>query len=439
MSNTSSIPKQETTRRGFLKKAGTVAAGSAALGLSLERSAHAAGKKELKFGLIGCGGRGSGAAAQAMNAGKDVKMVAMTDLFKSKAQSARQRLKKMYKDQVAVDDDHVFSDFDGYKKIMESDIDAVLIACSSHFQAPYLKAGIDAGKHVFVEKPHSLDAPGIRTVQQACADAKKKNLNVVSGLCWRYDPGVRATVEQIHEGRIGDVINAQVRYMASPYKYIERNPKWSEIEWQLRNWYHFYWLAGDQLLQQLIHTLDRALFAFDDPQPECVWGVGGRAAVSGAKFGDLFDHQAMVFEFKDGKQLTGICRNQTNTWGQEGDTIFGSKGTATLKGGRITGENPWLYRSEKKENKYDIEQASLFDAIRTGKTINNCDYMVNSTMTTIMATYAIWTGKRMTWEEAWNTKTNFAQPEYNWDMKPPVMPNDAGKYDVPIPGVTKVI
>lgn len=438
MSNPPTLPTQQTTRRGFIKKASTIAAGSAALGLSFERSVHAAGNKEIKFGLIGCGGRGSGAASNAMNGGKDVKLVAMADWFDAKAQASRKRLKAIYKDQVAVDDNHVFSGFDGYKKVLESDIDAVLIACSPHFQAPYLKAGIDAGKHVFVEKPHSLDAPELRTVQQACDDAKKKGLNVVSGLCWRYSPVVRETVQRIRDGQIGDIVNAQVHYMSSPYRVIERDPKWSELEWQMRNWYHFYWLAGDQLLQQLLHTVDRASFAFGDLQPELAWGVGGRAAVSGAKYGDLFDHQAVVFEYKDGKQLTGLCRNQVGTWSDESDVIFGTKGRASLKKGRITGESNWRYKGEKK-NMYDVEHAELFDAIRTGKTINNCEYMVNSTMMLILATYAIWTGKRMSWDQAWNSKTTVVQPQYNWDMKLPVMPNATGEYDLPIPGLTKVV
>jgi predicted dehydrogenase len=438
MSKPSTLPSQKTTRRSFIKKAGVVAAGSTALGLSLQRSVHAAGTKEIRFGLIGCGGRGSGAAGNAMNGGKDVKLVAMADWFEPKALGARERLKKIYKDQVAVADDHIFSGFDGYKKVMESDIDAVLIACSSHFQAPYLKAGIDAGKHVFVEKPHSLDAPGLRIVQEACDDAKKKDLNVVSGLCWRYSPVVRETIKRIRDGQIGDIVNAQVQYLASPYRVIERDPKWSELEWQMHNWYHFFWLAGDQCLQQLIHVVDRASFAFGDLKPESAWGVGGRAACSGAKYGDLFDHQCVVFNYKGGKQLTGISRNQVGTWGSESDTIFGTKGRASLKKGTIAGENNWRYKGEKK-SMYDVEQAELFDAIRTGKTINNCEYMVNSTTMMIMATYAIWTGKRLTWDQVWNSKTTVLQPAYNWDMKPPVMPNEAGEYDIPIPGITKVV
>ena len=438
MPEPSTLPTQKTTRRSFIKKAGVLAAGSAAVGLSLERSAHAAGKKEIKFGLIGCGGRGSGAAGNAMNGGKDVKLVAMADWFDFKALDSRKRLKEMYKDQVAVDDDHVFSGFDGYKKVMESDIDAVLIACSPHFQAPYLKAGIDAGKHVFVEKPHSLDAPGLRTVQQACDDAKKKNLNVVSGLCWRYSPEVRETVKQIRDGAIGDIVNAQVCYMASPYRLTERDPKWSELEWQMRNWYHFFWLAGDQCLQQLIHTADRASFAFGDTKPQAVLGIGGRSACFGEKYGDLFDHQCIVFEYEDGKQLTGICRNQLGTDSQETDMIFGTKGKACLKDGRITGENKWRYKGENK-NMYDVEHEELFGAIRNGTTINNGDYMLNSTMMLLMGTYAVWTGKRLTWDEVWNTKTTVTQPAYNWDMKPPVMPNATGEYDIPIPGITKVV
>lgn len=438
MSKTSTTPPSQTTRRDFMKKASVVAAGSATLGLSIQRSAHAAGNKEIKFGLIGCGGRGSGAAANAMNSGKDVKLVAMADWFDFKATGARDRLKEMYPDQVAVDDTHIFTGFDAYKGVLESDIDVAVIACAPHFQAPYLKAAVEAGKHVFVEKPHSLDAPELRTVRQACDMAKEKNLNVVSGLCWRYSPEVRETVKRIQDGQIGDIVNAQVRYLAGPYRLEQRDPKWSELEWQMRNWYHFYWLAGDQILQQLIHCADRASFAFGDAQPEAVFGVGGRSACFGTEFGDLFDHQCVVFEYKDGKQLTGICRNQVGTWGEETDIIFGTKGQACLRDGKITGENKWRYEGEKK-NMYDVEHAELFDAIRNGTTINNGDYMINSTMMMVMATYAVWTGQRMTWDQVWNTTTTVVQPAYNWEMKPPVMPNAEGKYDLPIQGITKVV
>ena len=408
------------------------------MGLSLQRGAHAAGNKEIKIGLIGCGGRGSGAAGNAMNSGKDVKLVAMADWFEDKAKGSRERLKAAYKDQVAVDDNNVFTGFDGYKGVMESDIDAVVIACAPHFQGPYLKAGIDAGKHVFVEKPHSLDAPGLRVVREACDEAKKKKLNVVSGLCWRYSPQVRETVERIRDGQIGEIINAQVRYLSAPYRLTERDPKWSELEWQMRNWYHFYWFAGDQCLQQLIHTVDRASFAFGDLKPASVLGVGGRAACFGTKYGDLFDHQGVVFDYDDGKQITGFCRNQVGTFSQETDLIYGTKGRACLKGGRITGEKNWRYKGPKK-NMYDVEHEELFNAIRGGTTINNGDYMINSTMMLIMATYAVWTGQKLSWEKVWNTKTKVTQPEYNWEMKPPVMPNAAGEYDIPIPGVTKVV
>ena len=437
MSNTSTPPTNKTTRRDFMKKTG-IAAGAVATGLSLQRSVHAAGTTDIKFGLIGCGGRGSGAASNAMTAGKDIKLVAMADWFDFKATGARDRLKNMYPEQVDVADDKIFTGFDAYKGVLESDIDVVLIACAPHFQAPYLKAGIDAGKHVFVEKPHSLDAPELRTVQQACADAKEKKLNVVSGLCWRYSPVVRETMKRIQDGAIGDIVNAQVHYITGPYRLTERDPKWSELEWQMRNWYHFYWLAGDGILQQMIHTADRASMALGDQKPKSVWGVGGRSSCFGVKYGDLFDHQAVIFDYDDGKQLTGLMRNQTGCWGEEDDLIFGTKGQASLKRGRISGENKWRYQGET-TNMYDVEQAELFDAVRTGnKIINNGDYMVNSTMMMIMATYAVWSGQRLTWDEVWNTKTTVALPEYNENMKLPVMPNEAGEYDLPIPGITKI-
>ncbi len=191
----------ESSRRDFLRSSTAAAVGVSMAGsLAISRSAHAAGDDTIKVGLIGCGGRGSGAANNAMNAGKDVKLIAMADVFEDHLKGSRERLRKIKPDQVAVDDDHCFVGFDAYQKLIQSGVDVVLIACASHFHPVHLKAAVDAGKHVFVEKPHAIDAPGIRSVMATCEEAKKKNLSIVSGLCWRYHTGVRETMKRVMDG-----------------------------------------------------------------------------------------------------------------------------------------------------------------------------------------------------------------------------------------------
>ncbi len=426
------------SRREFLKKTGAVAGAAAVGSLSVARGAHAAGKGGFKFGLIGCGGRGSGAAVNAMNAGEDIKLVAMADIFEDKLQGSRARLKKIKPNQVAVDDDHCFVGFDAYKKVIASDVDVVLIAASSHFHPAYLKAAVDAGKHVFCEKPHSLDVPGIKRVGEICEEAKKKGLSVVSGLCWRYSPVVQETVKRIHDGAIGDIVTIQENYVASPYRVIKRDPKWSETEWQFRNWYHMNWLAGDQCHQQLIHSIDKGAWLMHDKPPVDAWGMGGRAACFGGPFGDIFDHQAVVYEYDNGVRMYGLCRNQLGTWRETTDEIFGTKGSASLTRGRINGANEWRYDGPKK-SMTDMEQLALFDSIRNGKPINCGTYMVGSSMLAILAQMVCNTGQRITWEKAMTSQLSFELPRYGFDVEPPIKPESDGNYAIPIPGITKFV
>ena len=404
--------------------------------MAIARSAHAAGDDTLKFGLIGCGGRGSGAAVNAMNADENAKLVAMADVFEDKVQGSRQRLAKMRPKQVAVDDDHCFAGFDAYQKVIQSDVDVVLIAAASAFHPKYLKACVDAGKHVFVEKPHSVDAPGLKTVTAACEDAKKKGLSIVSGLCWRYDLGVQETMKRVLDGAIGQIVAIQETYVRSPYRLIERDPKWSEMQWQMRNWYHFKWLSGDDILQSLVHSLDKAAWAMREEPPLSAWALGGRSSSFEPKFGDQFDHQTVVYEYPDGKWLYGFSRAQAGCHNEVSDRILGTKGNCNLLKYQIDGENKWRYEGPK-ANMYDLEHKALFSAIRSGKPINNGLYMVRSTMLGIMARMSCYTGKKITWQEAMDSQERLIPDEVSWDTDPPVKPGENGQYPCPIPGVTK--
>jgi myo-inositol 2-dehydrogenase/D-chiro-inositol 1-dehydrogenase len=427
---------RQTSRRQFLKRSATVAGAAIAVGLPLARGVHAAGSGTFKVGLIGCGGRGSGAAANAMNAGKDIKLVAMADVFEDKVKGARDRLKKIHPEQVAVDDERCFVGFDAYQKVLDSGIDVAIIACTSHFHPAYLKAAIEAGKHVFCEKPHSLDVPGLKLVQKVCEEAKRKGLAVVSGLCWRYDPGMRETIKRVQDGAIGKIMAVQETYCVGPYNAVERRPEWNEMQWQMRDWYHFNWLAGDQVMQQLIHSIDKGAWVLGDQPPLKAWGIGGRSACFGAKYGDLFDHQGVVFEYPGGVRMFGICRNHIGCYNEVTDTVFGTKGVAHLIKNRIEGQSKWEYKGPK-AGMYDVEHQELFDSIRAGKPINNGNYMVGSTMLALLGQAVCQTGQEITWERAMQSTASVELPRYGWDVEPPIKPNAKGEYDIAVPGITK--
>ncbi|NLX54257.1 MAG: Gfo/Idh/MocA family oxidoreductase [Planctomycetaceae bacterium] len=428
-----------TTRRTFLKT--SLAAGAAlTTTLSLTRSAHAAGADGFRVGLIGCGGRGSGAAANAMNAGEDVKLVAMADLFEDRLAPARARLKELNPNQVQVDDDHLFHGFDAYKKVLESDVDVVLIAPASHFIPAHLGAAIAAGKHVFCEKPHALDVPGIKAVTSICEEARQKGLAIVSGLCWRYDQAVCETMKRVQDGAIGEIIAVQENYVGGPYYAKDREPQWSELEYQFQNWYHFNWLSGDQTAQQLIHSIDKGSWALGDVPPVKAWGLGGRQVCLEPKYGDQFDHFSVVFEYASGVRMYAYCRDIPGcAFNETSDVILGTKGKAFMPDRcRIEGANPW--RAEKsREVMYDSEHKALFDSIRKGQPINNSNYMILSSMLAILAQMVCYTGEQITWEQAMASTLDFSLPEYNWDAEPPVKPNPDGTYPCPLPGVTKFV
>jgi myo-inositol 2-dehydrogenase / D-chiro-inositol 1-dehydrogenase len=430
------------TRREFLQR--TAATGAAAhSALSLARSAQAAGSGTIKVGLIGCGNRGSGAALNAMNAGQDVRLVTMADIFDDRIQESRRRLKKLKPDQTTVDDDHCFFGFDAYEKLIHSGVDVVLIAAASHFHPLLLSAAIAAGKHVFCEKPFAIDVPGVRAAMAAVELAKKKNLCLASGLCWRADPGVRETIGRLRDGAIGKIVAIQETYNTTPYRICTRRPEWSEMQYQMRNWYHFNWLSGDQTAQQLIHSLDKASWALGDIPPQQAWGMGGRQVCVDPKYGDQFDHHSVVFEYADGIRVFGFCRDILGCYNECSDVILGAKGRAILPNKpqkpKIEGEKPWSYKDPKEgvAGMYDIEHQELFDAIRTGKTLNNGGYTCLSSMLAILAQMVCYTGRQITWDEAMKSETNFALPRYAWDIEPPVKPGANGQYPTAMPGITQ--
>lgn len=408
------MPTTPSSRRDFLKDStGAVVAGSLAATLGANRAVHAAGTDILKVGLIGCGGRGTGAAANAMRAEDNVRLTALADAFPDRLQHAKNILGKNPK--YDVPDEQCFIGFDAYKQLMQTDVDVVLLCTPPHFRPMQIRAAIEAGKHVFCEKPIAVDATGVRSVLETTELAKKKNLTIVSGLCWRYDFGVRATMDQIKNGAIGDIAAVQENYLTGTLWHRGRGDDWSEMEYQMRNWLYFTWLSGDHIVEQHIHSLDKALWLMDDQPPvECV-GLGGRQVRTGEQWGNIYDHFAVCYEWANGVKTFAYTRQMAGCKNDVDDYVLGSKGRATILKHRIEGENQWRYpKNAPKPSMYDQEHKELFAGIRSGDIINNGEYMCYSTLLAIMGREACYTGKTITWEEALNSKQDLSPEAYEW-------------------------
>lgn len=426
--------RQKMSRRDFVR---TTAAVGAAASLSLARSVHAAGDDTIRIGMVGAGGRCAGAAEDAMNADPGTRLVAISDLFADRVQGKRSALRQRKPDQVAVDDDHCFVGLDGYKKVVDS-VDVVLIACAAKFHPMYVKAAVEAGKHVFVEKPHAIDPLGIQVLNQACALARQKNVGVLSGLQSRFSAPIRETIQRVLDGQIGEIVAIEENFIRGPYGAIQRPQGLREIEVQYGNQYRFSWLCGDDVVQSLVHNLDRSTWAMNETPPVKCHGLGGRSS-SQALLGDVFDHHSVVYHYANGARLYAFCRTTLNCYNENSSVILGSKGAAYPLAGRITGANEWRY-SGKAESPYVEEHRQFLQSIRAGKPLNCGEYMSRSTLVAIMGQLSCYSGKEVTWDQV--TKSDFFFPpkpeDCTWDMEPPTKPDANGVYPVcATPGVSK--
>jgi predicted dehydrogenase len=432
------------SRRRFLQTS-TAAAVSAGLvfGDSISRSAHAAGtaNQTLRVGLVGCGGRGRGAAVQALTADPHTHLVALADVFADHVQTSLEILGKTeVAARIRVDPEHCFAGFDAYQKLIQSDVDVVLLATPPHFRPLHLKACVDAGKHVFAEKPVAVDAPGIRTVLAVAEQARQKNLCIVSGLQYRYERSKLETMKRIHDGAIGDIVAIQTTYNCGPpwFRNKERNPEWTEMEYQMRNWYPFTWLSGDHNVEQHVHSLDKASWALQDQAPQSAWGSGGRQIRSQITLGNIFDHHCVTYEFDSGVRVYSHCRRQAGCANDVSDIILGTKGRCDVMKHRIEGETNWQFEGDN-PNRYVAEHTALFAAIRSGQPINNGVYMAHSTLWAILGRMATYTGKKITWDQAMNSLEDLSPERYAWDAQPPILPDQDGNYPLAMPGVTKFV
>lgn len=433
-------------RREFVKKSGvSIAATSLAAPFIAPSKGFAQNSETLKVGLIGCGGRGTGAAGQALRADGNVMLTAVGDVFEDRMDNSLKNLSSQQEDKVKVDEDHKFIGFDAYKKVIDSGVDVVILTTPPGFRPMHLEYAIKQGKHVFCEKPMAVDGPGVRRVLAAAAEAKKKNLALVAGFCWRYNYGERAIMERIHGGEIGEPMSLHTVYNTGSLWVRPRQPGWSDMLYQMRNWYYFAWLSGDHILEQACHSVDKMSWAMQDVQPVRCWAHGGRQVRTGKEYGHINDHFAVVYEYENGARGYHHCRQQPGCNNDNSDYFIGTKGNASIKAfGNLTilGENRWRFKGPR-PNMYQVEHNEMFASIRKGEPINDGVWMAHSTLQSLMGRMAAYTGRIVTWEQALNTKQDLMKyalnqedvegdPNFDWGM-------DLRTPEVATPGITKII
>lgn len=430
---------RSSSRRSFLQQTGAAAiAGTAALAVA--RSAHAAGSDVIKVGLIGCGGRGSGAAVQALAADPQTKLVSMGDVFADALEKSLGHLKRHegVGPRVEVTPERCFVGFNAYQQVIDSGVDVVLLAAPPHFRPQHLKAAIDAGKHVFAEKPIAVDAPGVQKVLAACDEARKKNLAVTSGLCWRYEFGARAAIQQVHDGAVGEIVAIQATYNTAgrpKWPMLARESGWSDMEWQLRNWYWFNWLSGDHIVEQAVHSVDKAAWALRDEPPVSAVSLGGNQCRTQADSGNIYDHHAVTYDYPGGVKVYFACRQQPGTSGDVSVQVMGTKGICYVdaKRPRIEtrqGQTIWEFTG-KKNVMHQTEHDEMYAALRSGKLINDGKFMSYSTMLAILGRMASYTGQTIKWDAAMASKEDLTPPRYEWGSL------DAAP--LPMPGASRLV
>jgi myo-inositol 2-dehydrogenase / D-chiro-inositol 1-dehydrogenase len=480
MSDTTQTQALES-RRGFLKS--SVIAGAAA-GLSIERSAYAAGSDEIKIGIIGSGGRASGAAGQALSNPKGgVRVVAMGDALKDRLDGAISNLRNGHGDKVDVPESRQFVGLDSYQGVLAQDVNYVILGTPPGFRPYHFEAAVKAGKHIFMEKPVAVDAPGVRKIHEMALIADQKGLKVACGLQRRYQNSYREAFKMVKEGVIGEITGGQVYWNGTTPWFRERKPEQNELTYQLYNWYYFTWLCGDHINEQHIHNLDianwfmsafvapregapgpmdKAAFPYQihDATPVEAQGMGGRMQRNEAKHAQIYDHHAVEYTYSNGVRISSQCRHMNNTFGQVREEFAGAKGILKLSPGSAVatdykGKEIWKYvqaaaaegaeekigPGKKKKNRgggdpdpYVTEHMELQQAIRENTYRNNAYYTADSTMMAVLGRMATYTGEKISWDQAYNSKVLHMPAIVTDETAAPVQPDAQGRYPVAIPG-----
>lgn len=409
------------TRRRFLGATAVVAATGPLL---VPHTVHAQGSAKLRIGLVGAGGRGSAAVVDVLTADPQTELVAIGDAFADRAARCLKNLmsREELRPRLAVNEDGLFDGFEAYRAVSDAS-DVVLLATPPHFRAEHLEYAIAAGKHCFVEKPVAVDVPGVQRVRAACQLARQRGLAVVSGLCWRYHPAVVETVQRIQDGAIGDIVSIESHYDSGTLWHRGDNPKWSRMEYQLRNWLYYTWLSGDHICEQAVHSLDKTAWLQGDASPLRATGMGGRQQRTDPQYGHIYDHHCVFYEYPGGVRVYFTCRQQSGCTNFVDEIVLGTKGTARILAGEITPHDgpQWKYEGPR-PSMYLDEQKAMLASIRAGDPINNGQYMCNSTMLAIMGRLCTYTGQALTWDECLADTQRLGPSEYAWvDVpEPPV-------------------
>ena len=437
--NNNTKNKSVTARRDFLKTGGAViaATGITTPGLSVASSAHAAGSDSVKVGLIGCGGRGKGAAIQAMNTQSgSVNLTAIGDVFEHRLDEAVEQISAQHGERVQVGENR-FLGFDAYEGVLASEVDLVILATPPGFRPLHFEKAVEAGKHVFTEKPVAVDAPGVRRVLEANKMAREKDLLVQVGLQRRHERAYQATIAKLKEGAIGDINLLRCYWNSSGVWDRPRQEGDTELKYQMRNWYYFNWLCGDHINEQHIHNIDVCNWV-KNAYPVSAQGCGGREVRNGENFGQIYDHHFVEFTYADGTKMFSQCRHQPDCWSSVSEHAHGSEGTCTIGAGRIRNtddEVVWEFGKGGRGG-HQQEHHDLFKDLADGRIPNEGDYGALSTMTAILGRMATYTGKMVTWDQAFNSDLKLADVDslMSFDSLPPVEPDAHGNYPIPVPG-----
>lgn len=421
-------------RRSVLKASAATAAGAVIVPSLL---AQGSSKKldPIRVGLVGCGGRGTGAAVNALEADAGVVITALGDCLADRLDSCHKHLTESFADRVKVDAGKRFVGFDAIDRVLATDIDVVLLATPPHWRPAQVAAAVAANKHVFAEKPMAVDAPGVRSMMESCKLAREKNLSVMSGFCWRSSRPERAIYQRIQDGAIGAIRTVYAIYNGSPNGFVDKKAGASEMEHQIRNWYHYLWLGGDHIVEQACHSVDKINWVMNNEPPLRCWAVGGRAQRSDAHPGNIFDHFSVTYEYSGDRRAYLMARQWENCPTDNTDWVYGEKGIARINGWApehwIKGETTWKYEAGPEGNgdMYVHEHEEFFAGIRSGKHRDDTEWMNQSTLMSIMGRMAAYSGQAVTWQQALASVERHGPSAYAF--------GDVATTAVPRPGHTK--
>jgi predicted dehydrogenase len=426
--------RHATSRRDFLKQTTGTLATSTVAGAALARSAHAAGSDQIKIALIGCGGRGVGAAQNCLDVRDNIKLVAVADAFEDNARRAAESLKKAYGDKVDVPAERVFFGFDAYQKAIHTGVDLVLLVTPPGFRPLHYRAAVEAGKHVFMEKPVCVDAPGFRSVQETNRLAQQKGLKIAVGLNMRHTPSYQETVRRVQDGAVGPLSFLRCYGNNAGVWVRPRKPEQTETEYQMRNWYYFVWLSGDLIVEQTVHLIDAANWA-KGAFPVEAHGMGGRQVRTGKDHGQVYDHFAVEYTYADGTKLFCQARHIPGCWNCGETAVHGPLGMASVSGA-ATGKRAWRYTGPQVDG-HAQEHVDLIAAIRRDEKYHEGWYGAGSSMTAVLGRMACYSGQVVHWEDAVAKGPDEQPAKFAFDADPPVRPDAAGNYPVAMPGAYK--